>query len=313
MKLSVVVPTYRRPHSLNACLEGLLQQERLADEVIIVTQASDRDTQDLLATWGRLQTLQTIQLREPGAIAQYNAGLAAARGDIVAITDDDAVPRRDWLRRIEQHFERSPDLGGLGGRDFVHIDGVVLTGVAPKVGIIEWFGRIVGNHHLGSRFFANIDILKGVNMAFRAEAIKDLYFDADLRGGGAQTCLDMAFSLHVRKRGWRLLYDPEVAVDHYPAVRFDADQRGAPSLEAIENTCFNLYLTLLRHMRPGIRRGIALLWVRIVGLHTTPGLLREVLMRLRRDRNRLIVRRAANRAWAEARLISRQPSRGRSS
>ncbi len=309
MKLSVVIPTFRRPHSLNLCLEGLSNQERAADEIILATQVGDHDTHTMLTRWQHLHGLRVLQLTTPGAIAQYNAGLAAAQGDVVSITDDDSVPRHDWLLRIERHFQQgSPDLGGLGGRDFVHENGALLTGRVHHVGIVQWFGRIVGNHHLGTKFYPHVDILKGVNMAFRAEAIKDLYFDVDLRGGGAQTCLDMAFSLHVKKRGWRLLYDPEVAVDHYPATRFDADQRGAPTLVAIENTSFNLYLTLLRHMRPGMKRSLALLWARAVGLDSTPGLLRTFLIRLKGDRAKLELRFAANRAWADAQKVSARSS-----
>ncbi len=308
MKLSVVVPTYRRPESLHRCLEGLLHQERPADEVLIATQTADAETQALLSRWSHFKALRILQLTEVGAIAQYNAGLAAADGDAVALTDDDAVPRPDWLRRIERHLQASPDLGGVGGRDFVYKHGQLLTAKVHEVGVVRWFGRIVGNHHLGTEVHNDVDILKGVNMAFRAEAIKDLYFDTDLRGGGAQTCLDMAFSLHVRKRGWRLLYDPEVAVDHFPAPRFDADQRGTPSLQAIENTSFNLYLTLLRHMRPGVRRNVALLWMRAVGLKSTPGLLRGLVTGLRGDRAKREMRAAANRAWLAARQASRGPA-----
>lgn len=308
MKLSVVVPTYRRPESLHRCLQGLSQQERPPDEVLIATQSADEETQALLSSWSHFKALRVLQLTETGAIAQYNAGLAAAQGDAVALTDDDAVPRPDWLLRIERHFQAGLDLGGVGGRDFVYKQGQLLTGQVHEVGVVQWFGRIVGNHHLGTQRYNDVDILKGVNMAFRAEAIKDLYFDTDLRGGGAQTCLDMAFSLHVRKRGWRLLYDPEVAVDHYPAPRFDADQRGAPSLQAIENTSFNLYLTLLRHMRHGLRRNVALLWMRGVGLDSTPGLLRGLLTGLGRDHTKREIRAAAKRAWLAARQATSGPS-----
>lgn len=300
MRVSVVVPTFRRPASLEQCLHGLSRQERAPDEVLIVTQAGDTESHELLAKWEHFRPLRVLRLTTTGAIAQYNAGLAAAQGDIVAITDDDAVPRPDWLLRIERHFVQHSDLGGVGGRDYVIENNALLTGPAPQVGTVQWFGRIVGNHHLGTRFFPDVDVLKGVNMAFRGEAIKDLHFDSDLRGGGAQTCLDMAFSMHVKKRGWRLLYDPEVAVDHFPAPRYDADQRGRPSLQAIEDTSFNLYLTLLRHMRPGIRRRAALLWTRMVGLERSPGLIRGLLARLRGDRGRVEMRKAANRAWTAA-------------
>lgn len=304
MKLSVLIPTYRRPDSLRRCLDGLQRQSRAVDEVVIATQAADHETQELLAAYPRFTEFRILQLTTPGAVAQYNAGLGAVRGDVVAITDDDTEPRPDWLLRIERHFRENADVGGLGGLDLVHAEGRILTGQARHVGVVRWFGRIVGNHHLGARFDRNVDVLKGANMAFRAGAIQGIRFDTDLKGAGAQTCLDMGFSFDVKNRGWRLLYDPEIIVDHYPAKRFDADQRGKPSLEAAENTSFNFYLTLLRHMRPGWKRRMALFWATSVGVGVTPGLLRSIAWRLRGQRDKLALRAAAKRAWAQARRVA---------
>jgi len=88
---------------------------------------------------------------------------------------------------------------------------------------VHWFGRVIGNHHLGVGE-PRETCCKGVNMNYRRAAIANLRFDQRLWGPGAQAHNDMAFSLAVR-RGWKLIYDPRVAVDHYPAQRFDEDQR----------------------------------------------------------------------------------------
>jgi cellulose synthase/poly-beta-1,6-N-acetylglucosamine synthase-like glycosyltransferase len=300
MKLSVVIPTYRRAESLNRCLEGLHKQIRPADEILVVTQTEDDESSRLLESWSEWPVLKKIQQPAGGAVSQYNSGLDASKGEVIAVTDDDAVPRPDWLLRIERYFMEFPDLGGVGGRDFVRENGVELHGDAHLIGVVQPFGRIVHNHHIGTRLLTNVDILKGVNMAFRAVAIGDLRFDTSLRGNGAQTCLDMAFSFGVQKRGWRLLYDPEVAVDHYPARRFDADQRGAPSIEAIENNSFNIYLTLRRHMRRGLRRRAALSWANWIGVERSPGILRGLVSGLKGDRFGIEMRQATKRAWVAA-------------
>ena len=56
---------------------------------------------------------------EPGQVAALNRGIEAATGDVIAITDDDAAPRADWVARIAAAFESDPKLGALGGRDWV--------------------------------------------------------------------------------------------------------------------------------------------------------------------------------------------------
>ena len=300
MKISVVIPTYRRPDSLNRCLEGLRCQARSADEVLVVTQDGDEESLRIAELWSHWPTVKVLRQTGGGAVGQYNLGLESSTGDVIAITDDDSIPRPDWLLRIERLLIENKDLGGVGGRDIVHENGVPIYGNARLVGIVQWFGRIVHNHHLGTRMGPDVDILKGVNMSFRTAAVGGTRFDTDLRGQGAQVCLDMAFSLAVQKRNWRLLYDPEVIVDHFPAQRFDPDQRHAPSFQAIENSSYNFFLTVRRHMKPGWRRNMALNWAYWVGIRHTPGLIRGLLSSLRGDKAGIAMRSAARRAWTEA-------------
>ncbi|ONQ99134.1 glycosyl transferase, partial [Burkholderia cenocepacia] len=44
MKISVLVPTYRRPADLARCLLALQRQQRLPDEVIVVARPEDDAT-----------------------------------------------------------------------------------------------------------------------------------------------------------------------------------------------------------------------------------------------------------------------------
>jgi glycosyltransferase involved in cell wall biosynthesis len=300
MKISVIIPTYRRPDNLNRCLQGLQNQVRPANEVLVIIRGGDESSNIILDRWSNLPLRKLICNDVKGAVSQYNLGLDNSRGDVVAITDDDAIPRIDWLARIESHFALDEKLGGVGGRDIVYENGAPISNSATAIGVVRWFGRIVHNHHLVSHSKANVHILKGVNMSFRASAIDGVLFDRDLRGHGAQTSLDLAFSLCVHKRGWQLLYDPELIVDHYPAKRFDEDQRTAPSMQAIEDSSFNMYLALRRHMRHGFRRQAALSWASWIGTERSPGRIRGIVSLLMSDQFGIEMRAAAKRAWKDA-------------
>src|SRR6266702_3200083 len=122
MRLSVLVPTYRRPADLSRCLSALAAQTRVPDEIIIVTHSEDIDTLALLARQQEILPLRTVTVDRSGVVAKLNRGLSVCQGDIVAITDDDAAPRPDWLARIEAHFRDDARIGAAGGRDFVHQD-----------------------------------------------------------------------------------------------------------------------------------------------------------------------------------------------
>ncbi|KVN26111.1 glycosyl transferase [Burkholderia stagnalis] len=273
MKISVLVPTYRRPADLARCLQALQRQARAPDEVIVVARPEDDATHERLAdpSVGGALPLQVVPVDVPGQVAALNKGLDSAHGDIVAITDDDAAPRPDWLARVEAAFEADPRVGAVGGRDWVHEKGRVLDESRERVGQLTLSGKIVGNHHLGVGGAREVDMLKGANMSYRRAAIERLRFDTRLRGAGAQVHNDMAFSMRVQRDGWKLVYDPAIAVDHFPAERFDDDRRDAASLNAISNGAYNLHLILREHL-PLVRREIAWWWWTLVGTRVYPGL-----------------------------------------
>ncbi len=182
MIITVLIPTYRRPKDLMRCLEALKKQSRGPNEVLVVVRYDDTETWALLESIDLGSSpLRTVTVKVPGQVAALNAGLGAARGDIIAITDDDAAPHPDWLARIEAHFQTDPKVGGVGGRDWVYHGDRLVDGAREVVGKVRWFGRVIGNHHLGVGGPREVDVLKGVNLSYRRVAIQGLHFDQRLR------------------------------------------------------------------------------------------------------------------------------------
>lgn len=271
--LTVIIPTYRRPKDLNRCLEALKRQTRIADEVLVVVSEKDNETWAFMETFNPgLLTLRTVTVCVPGVVAALNLGLEAAQSEIISITDDDAEPHADWLQRIETHFLSDSRVGGIGGRDWVYLGTNLLDGACEIVGKVQWFGRIIGNHHIGVGQPREVDVLKGVNMSFRRCAITSLRCDERLKGTGAQVHFEVALSSSVKKRGWKLIYDPAVAVNHYPAQRFDEDQRNQFNNVAYMNAVHNETLVLLEHLSP-LRSFVFLLWAVLIGTSASVGLL----------------------------------------
>lgn len=270
-RIAVIVPSYRRPRDLARCLAALAAQERAPRDVIVVARHDDAATHAVLREPPALP-LRVVTVVEPGVVAALNAGLRVVAADIVAFTDDDAAPRPDWLRRIAAHFAEDAALGGLGGRDWIHQRGALEDGAHSVVGRIGWFGRCRGNHHLGSGAPREVDVLKGVNMAFRTRALDGISFDTRLRGSGAQVANELGVSLAVRRAGWKLLYDPAVAVDHFPAERHDEDRRDGFSADAVANAAFNETLLLAEHFGR-LRRLAFMAWALAIGHRAAPGAL----------------------------------------
>jgi len=267
LKSTIVIPTFRRPNDLSRCLQALKQQTQLPSEVIVVVRDEDADTWAMLATLKSLPlTLKTVTVRIPGVIAAMNAGVGAATGDFIAFTDDDAAPHPDWLQRIEAHFLADDRIGGVGGRDAIQRSEPWFHGDREIVGRLQWYGRLIGEHHRGVGAAREVDVLKGVNMSFRRSVFRDLCFDLRLRGTGAQVHFEVAFCLTLKRQGWKLIYDPAILVDHYIAQRFDEDQRESFNGIAFANAVHNETLALLEHL--STTRQIAF-WLWGVAIGTT--------------------------------------------
>jgi len=308
--IGVVICTHRRPSALLACLTGLATQSRMPDDVLVVVRPTDTATQQALAArpadgvpW------RIVPVHEPGLVAARNAGLAANRCDIVTFCDDDTVAAPDWLGIVLAHFIADPRVGGVGGRDRCH-DGAGFDDRRRRVvGRLQWWGRAIGNHHLGFGAARQVDFLKGANMSFRAASVRGLWFDTRLRGKGAQAHDDFSFSLAVAGAGWKLVYDPAALVDHYPAadqLRSYVVRHGLADPQAFAEACFNHSLTLWGRMGAA-RRMVYLVWAASIGVSTYPGFLQAVRFWWRGDTaswrkfqlNLAALAEVVGRAWSE--------------
>lgn len=107
---TVVVCTRNRPEHLVACLAALKRQTCARFDILVVENGAVTGVYDICRRNG------VGYLREPvpGLSRARNAGTRAARGEIVAFIDDDAIPGADWLENLLVAFE-NPAVGGATG------------------------------------------------------------------------------------------------------------------------------------------------------------------------------------------------------
>jgi GT2 family glycosyltransferase len=308
--VTVIVPSWRRPDELTRCLRALAAQTRVPDELIVVTRDGDDPTREAARRVPFPAGCERVlpRVREGGVVAALQVGVEAARGAIIAFTDDDAEPRPDWIERLVGTLEADRELAGVGGRDWQPTE----RGTAPVVGRVRWFGRVIGRHHLGGSPAREVDVLKGVNCAFRAALVRAVGIDGSLRGAGAQVHWELALCLPMRRAGWRLRYDPALAVDHHVAPREGEDQvhRGRFSAGPFGDAVFNEARALSRHLGP-IRWAIFTAWAECVGTSAAPGVFAAIRLRIQGHRWAWEAWRAAVRARRavrrDRRLIGRPP------
>ncbi|MFD2569849.1 glycosyltransferase family 2 protein [Spirosoma soli] len=115
-EFSVVIPTYQRPALLLKCLDALGRQQLPRDqfEIIVVDDGNSPETETAVALFARqiaraggpLEVRYLGQPERRGPAAARNRGWRAARGRIVAFTDDDCIPEPTWLPAALACFQR---------------------------------------------------------------------------------------------------------------------------------------------------------------------------------------------------------------
>ncbi len=124
LDVSVVMATYKRPELLARCLNALTHQslDPSRYEIIVVDDGCDDATEEAvnrfaIAHDGRpvIRYLRPMGTRGPAGAR--NRGWRASAAPVIAFTDDDTVPERDWLR--EGLAAITPQVSALSGRTVV--------------------------------------------------------------------------------------------------------------------------------------------------------------------------------------------------
>jgi len=221
MRLNVVVPTHNRAELLVRMLESLLRAEpddRLEVAVTIVDNRSTDSTRSVVhgfmpAFGGRLQY---VYEEKPGRSHALNAGIAASRGDLVGMIDDDEEVDRGWFRTIAQAFA-DPETGFIGGP------------YLPRWGAErpEWlgagYGSAIGSTACGDtvqQFGPGCEaIMMGGNAVIRRSLLEQAGpYAVDLGrtpGRRLLSCEDEDMFARLLALGARGFYRPDLIIHHY--------------------------------------------------------------------------------------------------
>jgi len=197
-RISVVVCTYNGARTIRDCLEGLTHLAYPDYEVIVV----DDGSTDATAAIARQYACRLIQTENRGLASARNTGLAAAAGEIVAYTDDDAYPDPHWLTYLAACF-RSTSHAAVGGPN------IAPPGDGP---IAECVARAPGGPVHVLLTDGEAEHIPGCNMAFRKACLEAIGgFDPQFRAAGD----DVDVCWRLQTRGWTLGFSPAAVVWHH--------------------------------------------------------------------------------------------------
>jgi glycosyltransferase involved in cell wall biosynthesis len=106
-RFSLIIPTLGRAVELAEVLASIVNQKRNDIEVIIVDQNEDARVVPLVEALPSDLPVLHLKLTEKNPSTARNAGLDAARGEIIAFPDDDCWYPADLLNRVDAWFRKN--------------------------------------------------------------------------------------------------------------------------------------------------------------------------------------------------------------
>jgi GT2 family glycosyltransferase len=315
-RVSVIIPTYNGLRHLIPCLESLRRQTYRDFTVLVV---DDGSTDETVATLQRdFPEVGVLALGRNGGLARaQNAGIAATRGEYVAVLNNDTEAEPEWLARLVAAADAHPEVWAVAGklrlwdrRDVLHAagDGYGVDGIPVNLGVWEedrgqWDdGRWLWGPQGGAALFR-----RSALDALSADGIGTPYDEAFF-----MYCEDVDLNWRARLAGYETAFAPDAIVYH----RLSATGGGAlASYYVGRNTLAVLVkdvpgALLRRHWRAILlaQLRIAAGSVRHIREAAARARLRgqavlPMLPRLLRARRRVIATQQVFDAWLERRLI----------
>ena len=252
--VSIVVPVYNRAREIGPCLESLLHLDYPASrrEIIVVDDASVDQTVSVVRGYDMRLIIQPENM---GQSAARNAGVRAAKGEIVAFMDSDCTADPNWLRELLPHFH-DPRLALVGG----YVD-------TPRgTSRLDRYEAVHSPLNMGSKRV----IGKGGNAVFYVPTCNMLLRrEIYIRAGGLDERLrvgeDVDFCWKLMALGYRLMYTPEGRVIHKHRNRLFENFRRRFDYGTSEAVLYARYRQKTKRF-PWHWEGILLLMLWITGL-----------------------------------------------
>jgi GT2 family glycosyltransferase len=210
--VSVIIPNWNGAHHLSTCLDSLRAQTYLRVEVIVADNGSTDGSLALLAR--DYPAVHVLALGENrGFTGACNAGMRAARGEFVALLNNDTEADPCWVEEIVAAFQRHPKAGLVASkmllfdrRDTFHTAGDFyrVDGIPGNRGVWQ---QDEGQYDREEYVFNAC----GGSAAYRKTMLNQIgLLDEDF----FFSCEDLDLAWRAQLAGWKCIYAPRAVVYH---------------------------------------------------------------------------------------------------
>lgn len=218
MRLSVLIPTLRRPEQLRETLESVLAADPPPHEILVIDGDSERSAEPVLdALRSEGGPPLTYIAGEPSVTKQRNLGIDRATGEVVVFLDDDVAVRNDLFSVLGRAFADETVVGATGpiveraahkiGGTQSGLRRVLFAGVSE--GAFSDFGY--PRYVVDESVERDVEFMPGCMMSVRRDLAATIRFDETMTGYALAE--DEDFSYRASRAG-RIRFLPGAPVEH---------------------------------------------------------------------------------------------------
>jgi glycosyltransferase involved in cell wall biosynthesis len=210
MKVSVILPTYRREGLLCQTIDHVLKQDFPDFELLVLDQSPTHEVETKRFLDSVASHIRYIHLEKPGVVAACNEGVRNASGEILLFIDDDiSIPDNKLLERHARNYEDSM-IGGVAGKILDAANPIESTYNSNSFNWKWGFLQTSCDHNIRTETVT----AQGANMSFRKSAVLEVGgFDENYDGNAFRWETDFCYRL--KKAGYITLFDPDALVLHH--------------------------------------------------------------------------------------------------
>lgn len=211
-KVSVIIPTLFREKYCLLCVEDLMVQDYDNFEIILVEEGVRHE--ELVALEKRFREKVTYYfIGEKGSMPKNrNFGIARATGEIVVFLDDDCRVPESFLSKAVELFLANTKIGALSPK-IIQPHELSKTHTSTEVGSVTSSGKIFSGYE--ADVSSNVQIAHRFSFFLKSALDEVAGFDVSFRGNGTRSEADL--SLRLKRKGYTILFNPEVEFIHAKA------------------------------------------------------------------------------------------------
>jgi GT2 family glycosyltransferase len=272
LDFSIIIPTYNRADDLKCCLDSIIIQTKIPNEIIIIDDSDNEIVEQCLNNYQKEMHNQNILLKyirnykERSLTIARNIGIENSSGDIILFLDDDIILEENYLEELLKTYQNFPEVMGIQGKITNFYRPGAITGLYNRLFLLDQISKYNGSvmpsvfgiyPSLTEKNEVFCEWLSGCNQSYKKDVFKTFRFDENLRKYSYKEDMDFSYRI-LKEMPDSLLFTPYARCIHNvsPASRIPKEEK------IFMEMVYSVYL-FYKIIKQSRRNKILFIWSRI--------------------------------------------------